>query len=93
MFKHIKPENVFVFYNGIIGTVTKGGRIALVSPSGAALAPHRQPNALAYIRSHEVKRIEESYPDPHPLAKKDDVLYRTLWVNPQELGIEFKLAA
>ncbi len=93
MLKYIKQGIVFVFYNGMIGTVTGSGRLALVSPSGATLAPHRQPMALGYIKTHEVKQVEESYPDPHPMAKKDDMLYRKLWVNPQELGIEFKMAA
>ena len=77
----------------MIGTVTKGGRMALISPSGMYLAHHRQPNALEYVRKHEVKKIEESYQDPSPFATKEDKLYKLLWINPQELGIVAKMAA
>ena len=91
--KHVKPGYTFTFYNGMIGTVTKGGKMALVSPQGYRLAAERQPNAVKYVRTHEVKKIDMSYKDPSPLAKKDDVLYLNIWTHPDELGIEARFAA
>lgn len=93
MYNLVKPGMIFTFYNGMIGTVTKGGKLALISPSGMYLAHHRQPRALEYVRDHEPKKIELSYKDPSPMAHKDDVLFKLMWINPLELGIEAKMAA
>lgn len=58
------PGDTITYANGMVGTVTKTGRLALVGRNGHSLAPKRQPMAKDY--DHEIVTLSRSTKNDGP---------------------------
>lgn len=69
-------EAIVTFDNGMVGTITKGGKIALVAPNGAMTATKYMPQYEDYAKRNSPIRIEHSIS-----VGKDEYYYETVWVD------------
>jgi hypothetical protein len=59
---------IYTFANGMIGSVTKRGKIALVNRSGWMTKHGSMPDAQEYIAKHTVLKIEQHVGEKKPLV-------------------------
>ena len=69
-------EAIVTFDNGMIGTITKSGKLALVAPNGAMTATKYMPQYEDYAKRNSPIRIEHSI-----RIGKDEYHYETVWVD------------
>lgn len=62
-----QQDLIYTFANGMIGAVTKRGKIALVNRSGWMTKHGSMPDAEEYIRKHTVIKIEQHVGEKKPL--------------------------
>lgn len=74
---YVSQGDILTFDNGMVGTVTGKGRVALVSPQGWATPPSHMPLLTEYNAKHRIVRIEErlSQDAPLELLWEDSVFY------------------
>jgi hypothetical protein len=86
-----QQDLIYTFHNGMIGAVTKSGKIALVNRSGWLTKTGHMPNAEEYIQKHAVKKIEQHVGEQLPLVQIWEE--RNGYPMPDLLKREFDLAA
>ena len=64
---YVSQGDILTFDNGMVGTVTGSGRVALVSPQGWATPVRHMPLLTEYNLKHRIMRIETCPSDGAPL--------------------------
>lgn len=74
---YVSQGDILTFDNGMVGTVTGKGRVALVSPQGWVTPPSHMPLLTEYNAKHRIVRIEtiEKENAPLELVWQDDAFY------------------
>ena len=69
-------EAIVTFDNGMVGCITKGGKIALVDKAGVSTKSKYMPLVEDYAKRNSPIRIEHSIS-----VGKDEYYYETVWVD------------
>lgn len=71
----LAPEAVVTFDNGMVGCITKGGKLALIDMSGVTVKPQYMPLVDEYCSVNSPIMIEHSF------KVNDDCHLETVWVD------------
>lgn len=74
---YVSQGDILTFDNGMVGTVTGKGRVALVSPQGWATPAAHMPLLTDYNAKYRIVRVEErpSQDAPLDLVWEDETYY------------------
>ncbi len=87
-FKH---GDIVTFKNGMVGSITLNGRIALTNQNGITTPPKHMPDAEAYLQLNEAVQIDVAVKDPNSKSLYDKLKLVTIWCEEerkQRLDIE-----